>query len=145
MKNVFQMIALLSGIVSIQFLLSCSDNDDPKVCIGPPCGTIDPDATNVALLVLNNTSIGNIGIVVDEIEQKLSLNGIDNESQISCWQTVPTINSSSDVVLIYELRDEVVVGAFNVSGILTNQLLIEIDGEAASISDFGECNDTLSN
>ena len=141
-------ISSLLVIIALLIIISgCDKESEPKVCLEGPCGSIVADSMNVTIFVEDNVEITSIGLVIDDQEVPLSLEGLNySESKFfTCWQTIPTIAPSSSVILGYEINGEVVIGAFNVTRISSNQIVIEIEGEDAEISDFDECDDTPSN
>lgn len=131
-------LALFIGVTG------CDKENDPKVCLEGPCGTIVADSMNVTIFINGNVDITSIGLVIDDEEVPLSLEGWNySESKFyTCWQTIPTITQNSSVILGYEINGEVVIGAFNVTQISSNQVVIEIEGEDAEIMNFEECDDT---
>ena len=143
MKKAIKLLVVIAISFVFPTLYSCSEEDVSKSCIESPCGTIQDGLTNLTITFNEAQNIGNIGLVVDEQEAVLSLDGWtpDEEQYFTCWQTIPTITENSTVVFGYELDGEPVIGAFNVSGISTNELVISINGDAALIADYEPCID----
>lgn len=138
--------SLLILTSALLYVSGCDKENDPKLCLEEPCGTVVADSMNITLFIEDNVDITSAGLVIDDVEVPLSLEGWDySESNFfTCWKTIPNITSNSSVILGYEINGEVVFGALNVTRISSNQVVIEIDGENAEIIDYEVCDDTPS-
>jgi hypothetical protein len=141
MSKTIKTITLIASLLFSTIISSCGNDDGPS-CLIPPCGTVNANATNLTIRIDNNLNVTNAGIVIDENEQTLSLNGLNfgEQKYYTCWQTIPDISSSSMVVFIFELNGETELFALNVTHLTSNELVITIgSNNDLSISDYQEC------
>lgn len=137
-------VAILGIAIATLVTTSCNEDDTSPLCLTPPCGEVDESATNLTVLNQNSEDIiGNIVIIIDDVETVLSLDGINKSESnyFSCWQTVPDFGSQSVVVIGYELNDEPIVGALNATLVSSNQLVLKINGDDVILGDYTECDD----
>lgn len=145
MTKTIKTMGILLVIILLQVLISCNEEKVQKLCLQPPCGTVDESQTNLTILVTGGVVPTEASLSIDDEEITLTLDGLDldEHQQFTCWQTIPEITSSSVVILGYVLGGDVVIGSLNSSFISKNELVITIDGDAAALTDYEECIDLI--
>ena len=139
-------IVITLGVISAMFTISCNEEDAPTACLEPPCGKITENVTNITVHIVDaGENITNVNIAIDEEVTPLVLDGIDLENEIyfSCWQIIPDLKEDSMIIIGYELNGEQVIGFATREFATTNQLVLQINGEAAILQDYKECIDVI--
>ena len=124
-------------------VVGCNDDDPKPLCIEEPCGSIIDDQTNLTVLNYSQSEITAMAITVEEETQLLSTEGWDFEEgkSFNCWQVVPMISNSSNVIFQYVLEGEEVIGFLSTVAVSSNTLVIEINGDDAALKSFEPCID----
>lgn len=136
----------LGVIIAISILVSCGEDQVPKICLEAPCGEVDSATNNISVLLMNpDDNVTNVNLVIDEELTSLSLDGIDYENSkfSSCWQTIPEFNDDSIVIIGYELDGEQIIGFANHKLTSSNFLILQISGDAAILQDYEKCIDII--
>lgn len=139
-------ILVALGVAMALLVISCDEDDSLGICLEAPCGEINSSANNITVMIMNpEDNITNVNLVVDDENTTLSLDGIDVENNkfSSCWQTIPDFSSESIVIIGYELDGEQIIGFASREFATTNQLVLQISGEAAILQDYEGCIDVI--